>query len=317
MTWPVESTAFAVVVAQENDGVRLDVFLARATGLGRRAAVRMATRCRVNGRRAPKSLVLRAGDRVEVANGPTLESREFVPPRILAEKREFLALAKPAGLPSVALVGGEGPSVAQWLALHYPECATCGGPGESGLVHRLDSGTSGVLLAARTQTAYTWFRAGFAAHLMHKTYHCLVEGDLDAPVQIDLPIGQHRKSSTRVRALPSGRTRRYRRTEARTEVRPIERFGDHTLIEAATSSGARHQIRVHLSAVGHPLLGDTRYGASDQVETTGFFLHASRIEWSGHDGGLQSLSAPTPEAFTRYIEALRISSTSPAGGERP
>lgn len=308
MTGPVESGGVALVVEREDEGVRLDIFLARTTGLGRRAAARMMARCRVNGRRVPKSLLLRCGDRVEVGADPAMDSSDFAPPRLLAEESDFLGLAKPAGLPSVALVGGEGPSVARWLAKHFPECAACGGTGESGLVHRLDSGTSGVLIAARTQNAYSMFRAGFAEHRMKKIYHCLVEGDLDTALEIDLPIGQHRKSRTRVRALTSGDARRYRSTPAETAIRPLERFGSHTLIEATTRSGARHQIRIHLAASGHPLAGDSRYGASGRIPGQEFLLHAQSIEWTDHGGDPKSLGAPIPEAFARQLDELRATS---------
>ena len=152
------------------------------------------------------------------------------------------------------------------------------------------------------------FRAGFAEHRMKKIYHCLVEGDLDTALEIDLPIGQHRKSRTRVRALTSGDARRYRSTPAETAIRPLERFGSHTLIEATTRSGARHQIRIHLAASGHPLAGDSRYGASGRIPGQEFLLHAQSIEWTDHGGDPKSLGAPIPEAFARQLDELRATS---------
>jgi len=265
-----------LVVSSDDTGRRLDEFLARALAVGRRTAIRLAARARVDGRAARKGDRVRSGDVVLV---PHADGATDAPLAVVRETPTVLVLDKPAGLPSVALRGAGGDSLAARIARHFPECADLGRPGECGLVHRLDTGTSGLLLAARTADAYAFLRAQFRAHTVAKEYLALVAGRLERPLRIDAPIGQHRAARSRVRALTTSATaRRYAARTACTDVTPERVFEDTTLVRARTTTGARHQIRVHLASAGHPLLGDPLYGASTPGPV-GFLLHASRIEW--------------------------------------
>lgn len=265
-------------VAEADAGQRLDAFVASRVGVGRRAATRLVVGARVNGRRVPKAHVLAAGDEVALSAGTCCASEEAPVPSVLGAEPASLVLAKPPGLPSVAVVGRAGPSVARWLAAEYPECAALGGPGEAGLVHRLDTGTSGLLLAARSAEAWSDLREQFRRHEIHKEYFAVVEGCVDGSLEIDAPIGQHRKSRTRVRALPPGAHPRYVVTHATTYVSVLQTSTTHSLVAARTTTGARHQIRVHLAHAGHPLVGDVRYGAPP-VDGVDYLLHASGIAW--------------------------------------
>lgn len=298
-----DGTERRAVVAEAEGGIRLDAFLAGQMDVGRRAAARLASRARVNGRRAAKGHVLAAGDVVTLDPDTTAEPL-VEPPTVVRRDDAVLVLAKPSGLPSVAVVGGTGPSVAAWLETEHPECAELGRPGESGLVHRLDTGTSGLLLAARTTDAYTALRSQFEAHRVGKTYLAIVEGHVDAPLEIDAPIGQHRKSRTRVRALGPGTHPRYSVTAARTEVAPLGPVGAATLVRADTNTGARHQVRVHLAHAGHPLVGDVRYGAPPR-DGIDYLLHASEIRWTDPVSGEgREATEPAPREWDDLAQTL-------------
>ncbi|MDG2307295.1 MAG: RluA family pseudouridine synthase [Candidatus Binatia bacterium] len=278
MAFPAQNVRF-LRVTEEDRGVRLDAFVGAALGVGRRTAARLPSEARVNGRRAVKGRHLLPGDEVSLAETPVSEQGDGAPPETISEDGDLLILAKPAGLPTVAMAGKSGPSVAQWLERHHPECTGLGRAGESGLVHRLDNGTSGLLLAARTASAYAALRSQFSEHTITKTYLAIVDGELVDPVTIDAAIGQHRKSRTRVRALSEGPHPRYAITPATSEVRPLRALGRATLVEARTNTGARHQIRAHLAHVGHPLVGDVRYGGTPTPAIPDYMLHASEVAW--------------------------------------
>jgi len=277
---PRLAEAFRFETSEAEAGERLDAFLATRLGLGRRAASRLAERARINGRRARKGQRLAGGDRVEIEPATEVSADESaLAPHVLLEEELLVVLDKPPGLPTVAVRGRDGPSVAAWLTRRLPECAGVGGPGESGIVHRLDTWTSGVLLVARAPAAYQSLRGQFRRHHVEKRYLALVAGDLAEPVVIDAAIGQHQKSRTRVRALPAGEHARYEATPAETTVAPVRRFGSLTLVEARTDTGARHQIRVHLAFAGHPLVADERYGGAPLEGVPHHLLHAAEVSW--------------------------------------
>ena len=283
-----------LVVDEAQAGSRLDAYLASALGLGRAAAARLVGRVRLNGRRAPKGRTVQAGDEILLPGPQTVSSAM---PHLLAHDPDVLVLSKPSGLPSVALVGSEAPAVASWIARTHPECASVGRPGEAGVVHRLDTGTSGVLLVARSALAYASLRDQFDRHAVEKTYIAVVAGHLDRPLEIDVAIGQHKKSRTRVRALEHP-GRRYSVQQAETRVRPVRQIGAFTLVEATTSTGARHQIRVHLAHAGHPLVGDGTYGGPSVHGVDYALLHASQVAWTNPSSGQPEVAEdPLPEAW--------------------
>lgn len=281
-TLPVPDAA-QLVAGSTDGGRRLDEFLASTLAIGRRAATRLAPRVRVNGRRAIKGQRLHAGDVVQLpaeegrsalAAGATLE--------IVRATEHVLVLAKPSGLPSVSLRGSDDDTLAVRIAAQFPECAQLGRPGEAGLVHRLDTGTSGILLAARSPEIYAALRAQFRAHEVEKEYLALVAGRIAAPLRIATPIGQHHNTQRRMRALGAEPPpHRYTAHPAETEVTIDRAFADATLVRARTTTGVRHQIRVHLASIGHPLLNDPLYGDGNASGAThdGFLLHASCIRW--------------------------------------
>jgi 23S rRNA pseudouridine1911/1915/1917 synthase len=306
MTDPADGRAtqgLHLVAGPQHAGRRVDEVLAEALSIGRRAATRLIDRVRVNGRRTAKGQRVRAGDDVVVQAASVTASREI---HLVLTTPDLLAVAKPAGLPSVALRGRETDSLAARIAARFPKCADVGRPGESGLVHRLDTGTSGLLLVARTPEAYDALRAQFRGHRVEKRYLALVEGRLRRAVSITAPIGQHRGSRRRMRALgPGYDAARYAARPAATEVMPVRCFGEATLVRATTRTGARHQVRVHLASIGHPLVNDAAYGEAELPDLPGYLLHAEALRWDDLGGaGERSLELPLPEHAQALLARL-------------
>ena len=268
--------------------MRLDRFLARyLEGCSRRGAHQaiVAGEVTVNGRRAVKAASLSAGDRVEVCGdlGPprALAANPGLDLRVVYEDAAVLALDKPAGMPSHALRRTETDTVANFLLARYPEVAGVGGPPlDAGVVHRLDTDTSGVLLAARTPAAYAALRAQFQAGAVRKIYQAVVHGRVVQAGEVHRAIGPAPHNRRKMRAgerIAGGRA-------ALTRYRPLRSLRRYTLLEVEIVTGVRHQIRVHLAAMGHPVAGDTLYGAPP-IRAARHLLHACELGFRHPDGG--------------------------------
>lgn len=278
-------------------GMRLDVWLGRQLGVGRRAARRLAEVARINGRPAAKGVRVSGDDEIEL---PPAGSADLLARLDLAQSEtpDLLVLEKPSGLPTTALPGRAGASLAAWLALRHPECAALGGPGECGLVHRLDTDTSGLILAARKVSAFEHLRAQFRRHEVEKTYLAVVSGRVEGPLVLDLPIGQHEKSRRRMRIVPAPPAgERYAAQPACSLVEPLHQVENATLVRVTTRTGVRHQVRVHLASAGHPLLGDALYGGPAGPGLAGHLLHASRLVWRNPDGTVTEASSALPGSW--------------------
>jgi 23S rRNA pseudouridine1911/1915/1917 synthase len=282
-------------VDEAGQGLRLDVWLrARFPGWSRRRIARALQegRVRVDGRRARKGQLLHAGSRVELSGPP--DTAENLRPaaedtgiEVLHEDEALVALHKPAGMPSHPLRAGEHGTLANALVARFPECALASDdPREAGLCHRLDAGTSGVLLAARTREAYRAVREAFRRGQVDKEYLALVAGEARAEA-IRGPVGD--------RALP-----------AETRIEPLERLAGFTLVRCATRGGQRHQVRVHLAESGHPVAGDSRYGGPPLQGLSGFFLHAAAVRLPHPaTGAILEVRAPLPGQRQRLLATLR------------
>jgi 23S rRNA pseudouridine1911/1915/1917 synthase len=293
------------VVPPEAAGARLDAWLASALGIGRRAAARLADRARVNGRRAAKGSRVAAGDVVSVAEPGPLGSPFEESDLVLRITPDLLVLDKPAGLPAIAIAGRTGESLAAWIAERHPECAGVGHTGESGLVHRLDNDTSGLILAARHPHAYQALREQFRRHEVEKTYLALVSGTVADPLSLDAPIGHHPKSTRRMRVVPPPPAGdRYESFPALSIVEPERALAGATLVRVRARTGVRHQVRVHLAAAGHPLVGDRLYGGPPCSGAAGHLLHAVRLAWRDAAGASEVAESPVPARWHAVIESL-------------
>lgn len=292
---------------REEAGQRLDrVVIRRVPGLGRKRAARLfaSGAVHVEGRPALKGEPATAGAEmtVELATPESVAAEPEAPLDVRLEMPELVVVAKPAGQPSVPLDNAERGTLAGALVARYPEMRSVGyRPREPGLLHRLDTQTSGLLVAARSARAFEQLRAELRAGRLRKRYLAVVAGDnLDDHGTIDAPIAPDRSNRRRVRVGADIQDRRGAR-RARTRYYVIERSGHFALVEVEVSHAYRHQVRAHLASIGHPIAGDTLYGG-EAVPSLGarHALHASYIAWAG------DTDVPAFEVEDRLPDGLRL-----------
>ena len=271
---------------EEGDaGQRVDVVLARRVPeLSRARAKRLIEEgvVRVGGRRVKKSYTVSVGDRVTLESLPGPVDFYAAPDPdlsldILVENVGYVVVAKPAGVPSHPLKEGEVGTLAGALVAHYPEMRDVGySKREPGILHRLDNDTSGVMLAARDQATFDALRQQLQAGEIEKRYLARCQGIVPAPMIIDTPIANDPRDSRRVRACTDPREiKRLGAQPATTEVLTSTPAEHGSLIEVRANHARRHQIRVHLASIGHPLLGDPLYGGPSPGH---HLLHAVSIQ---------------------------------------
>jgi len=286
---------------------RLDKLLCeQLPGCSRRLAKELiaAGHVRIDGRRTRKGQEILPGAIVDVDSEydehAQLQPNEKLSVAILYEDADVVAVDKPAGMPTHAVRASETETVANFLLARYPEVAELGGALEPGLVHRLDNDTSGVLLAARTTAAHADLRRQFAAHLVVKKYLALVRGEVARAATIDAPIEHVRGKGRRMRMAAPGNGR-----EAVTHILPLRRFTSHTLLEIEMRTGVRHQVRVHLAAIGHPIEGDSVYDRPTEEAIGRHLLHASSIEFVHPQSGEKVIvRSELPEDFRARLASL-------------
>lgn len=285
-------------VNEEQAGVRLDKLLLQAVpALGRAGAKRLFEDGKVRvhdagaerGRRVSKGDVAKAGDVVSIDVAPEAQSQAAAPDAALPlavvfETDKVLVFDKPAGQPSAPLEPGELGTLANALVARYPECAGIGfSPREPGLCHRLDTETSGLVMAARTKQAFDVLTKAIKEERIDKRYLlvCAAE-DLPESGTIEIPLAPHPKDRRRVLACMHPRdVVRNAPRPARTTYVKVSEHGGYALVEARAGKAMRHQIRAHFAALGHPLVGDTLYGGEAVEGLSRHALHASLISWGG------------------------------------
>ena len=260
----------------EEAGTRLDRFVGeKCPELSRTQAQKLIAdgHIMVNGHAAKPSLKLNPGDRVEVVIPPTPPSPlspEAMPLTILYEDDDLLVLDKPAGLAVHPAPGHPGHTLLNAVLSHFPHLAELSDSLRPGVVHRLDKDTSGVMLVAKNKAAQADLINQFKSRSITKAYLALVKGRL-TPERglIEAAIGRDPRHRKRMAVVTGGR-------EARTEYQVIKYLGDCTLLEVVPETGRTHQIRVHLAAIGYPVVGDAVYGVKS-THLSRQFLHASRL----------------------------------------
>ena len=302
----------AMAIPAGTGPMRLDAFLAHhVPHCSRRTAQRViaAGEVRVNGQRARKAQSVAAGDTVEVPDvlyaSPQLQPNPHLVVPVLYEDAALIAIDKPAGMPSHALRAHETETAANFLLAHHPDLAGVGkSDKEPGLVHRLDTDTSGVLLAARTAAAYRAVRQQFSTRQVKKEYLAVVHGDVPTAGEVRAPITHDRHNRRKMRACsatgPAARP-------AVTRYRPLQRFGAYALLAVEIPTGVMHQIRVHLAALGHPIVGDRLYGGVlCDGDPPRHLLHASRLTVVHPETGRPlTVECAPPADFAAFVRQLR------------
>ena len=308
-----ETQEFLVPAAAH--GERLDVFLTRQMPEWSRSQIQRLIRSGlvwVGARKAAKAgETIEGGTRVTVqAERPELQALpEAVPLAIVYEDEDLVVIDKPAGMVVHVGAGVRSGTLVNALLYHFRHLSSMGGELRPGIVHRLDRMTSGLVIVAKNDSAHRQLAADFKARIVHKTYTVLVHGRMaDESGEIRWPVG--RDPVRRVRMKAGGLGAR----EAATRYRVARRFGRFTLLEAEPLTGRTHQLRVHFSALGHPIVGDTLYGAPCRLHLgTGeretlkrTFLHASALAFQHpHSHAairLQSALPPELKDFLGVIE---------------
>ncbi len=301
-----------IAIDEARAGQRLDKVVAAVAGLGRARARVLFEQGRVwvwsgdRRRAAQKGARAVAGSEIEIAIVDDELSAQALPDASLAltlllERDDLVVIDKPAGVPSAPIRRGERGTVANALVARYPEMAALGfSAREPGLCHRLDTGTSGILLAARTPAAFAALTRALRAGEMDKRYLAVCRNALDDQGEIDVALANDPRDPRRVIACDDELTSLAVRP-AVTRWRVLERAGDRCLVEARAARAHRHQVRVHLAHLGAPIAGDSLYGGEPALEGR-HALHASQLAWRGGDGvAAFEARSPLPPALRALL----------------
>ena len=294
--------------SEESKNQRLDAFLASSLdGLTRSQATRLieSGEVAVNGKTAGKSYKLAGGEDIAVTL-PEPEPVEAVPQDIpldvVYEDADVIVVNKPSGMVVHPAPGHPDGTLVNALLYHCAGTLSgIGGALRPGIVHRIDRDTSGLIIAAKNDAAHQYLSAQLADHTLARTYECIVVGKLrEDRGTVDAPIARHPTDRKRMAVVAGGR-------EAVTHWEVIARYPGYTHVRCRLETGRTHQIRVHMAYIGHPILGDTVYGAKKEVPgLTGQCLHAVGLRFlhpRTHE--VVELSCPLPEEFTRMLQKIR------------
>jgi 23S rRNA pseudouridine1911/1915/1917 synthase len=309
-----------LTVPDEGDDLRLDRFLASALALSRSQLQRLIKEgsVLVGGRPAKANQAVKTGQEISIDVPEPIEAApapEDLPLPIVYQDKDLIVVDKPAGMVVHPAAGHDGGTMVNALLHHVDDLSGIGGEKRPGIVHRLDKGTSGLMVVAKHDRAHEELARQFAQREVEKEYLALAWGEVMAGRRIDAPIGRD-PSNRKKMAAESARVRRTR--AAVTRIVRAEHFGRVlTLVQVAIHTGRTHQIRVHLSAIGHPIVGDALYGGvhrripGDIRAVTHLdrpFLHSARLVFTHPDDGrrMEFLSA-MPADLQKVLDELRAS----------
>jgi len=296
------------------DGLRLDAALARLFGLSRTAAAQIARDglATVDGAVSAKSDRVVAGAWLEVELPAPVAAPTHAPVpvpglSVVYEDDDVVVVDKPVGVAAHPSPGWDGPTVVGGLTAAGHRVATSGAAERQGVVHRLDVGTSGLMVVAKSESAYAALKAAFRERTVDKRYAALVQGHPD-PLRgtVDAPIDRHPTSSYRFAVVAGGRP-------SVTHYETVEAFRAASLLDVRLETGRTHQIRVHMAALRHPCVGDLTYGAdptlADRLGLTRQWLHAARLGFAHPgDGRWVEFASEPPADLAGALDRLAAQS---------
>ena len=305
-----------ITVLSEFAGTRLDAFLASQLADVSRATIHKAIQsgdCFVNNGIAKASYKVRAGDEIQLELPevvPLEAAPENIPLDIVYEDDELIVINKPAGMVVHPGAGVQSGTLANALVYHFNHLSQANSL-RPGIVHRLDVGTSGLMVVAKTDRAHQHLAAQFEARTTEKHYTALVYGAIKADQgRIDEPIGRDPRNRVKMAVRPQGRS-------AVTLYRAVERFTEFTLLDVEIKTGRTHQVRVHLAHLKHPIVGDATYDGGRinmvkegrlrrAIERLGRpFLHAASLRFEHLNGEHLAFEVPLPDGLQEYLASLR------------
>jgi 23S rRNA pseudouridine1911/1915/1917 synthase len=295
-------------------GMRLDAAVARVFGISRTVAAELVRSgdVSVDGTVRRKSERVAGGSSVQVVLPDEPQPVQIVPIEvpdlgIVYEDDAIVVVDKPVGVAAHPSPGWDGPTVIGGLAAAGHRIATSGAAERQGVVHRLDVGTSGLMVVAKTESAYSSLKAAFRERLVDKRYRAVVQGHPD-PLRgtIDAPIDRHPTSAYKFAVVAGGRP-------SITHYETIEAFRAASLLDIRLETGRTHQIRVHMAAVRHPCVGDLQYGADPTLAArlglSRQWLHAAQLRFAHpEDGRPVSFASPDPPDLAEALTRLRADS---------
>lgn len=305
----METTTELIV---EMAGERLDRYISdHLPDLSRAAVQRLIEEgnIRVNRRERKASYRVQAGEAITVRTPPpepVAARAEAIPLDIVYEDDSVIVVNKPAGM-VVHPAGGHTTGTLVNALLAHTAGLSVGGEERPGIVHRLDSETSGLIIVAKNDAAMRNLQAQFKARRVHKTYLALVEGRITPPRgKIDAPIGRDPKHRQRMAVVTASNVKT---REAVTNYRTVANLGKYTLVEAEPQTGRTHQIRVHFEFMGFPVAGDAIYGSrkKNRLGLERQFLHAWKLALTLPDGRAASFTAPLPSDLQAVLSQLEFS----------
>ncbi|NDD27367.1 MAG: RluA family pseudouridine synthase [Proteobacteria bacterium] len=310
-----------IEVDDDADGERLDVFVSRATRISRTHIQDLLTDGHVrylgprNLSKLKAGLKVQSGDQFSVTP-PAVQPLDDVQPEdipldIVYEDADLLVINKARGMVVHPAPGSERGTLVNALLHHVRDLSGIAGIGRPGIVHRLDKDTSGLIVVAKNDNAHSELSRQFGSRLVKKIYVALVHGSAASESTIDMPIGRHPVDRKRMAVVYSGRP-------AVTEFRKVESLDGYSLLDVRIKTGRTHQIRVHLSWLGFPIVGDPLYCRRDPLALNGQFLHARHLSFTHPTHGhVLTFDQPLPAALAECLERVRSGQVPPGEAESP
>ena len=311
-----------LITVQSSDAqTRLDTFISQNSDLSRSGAARLIDdeMVTVNGKPAQKRYAVREGDEICITL-PELQSAKARPQDIaldiIYEDKHLLVINKPKGMVVHPAAGNYEGTLVNALLYYCPdELSGINGEQRPGIVHRIDKDTSGLLVVAKTDEAHKGLSSQLESHSIRREYRALVNGGLSSDEgTVDLPIGRHPNERKKMAVI---RSQGQRARNAITHYKVLERFGKVSYLALELETGRTHQIRVHMSSLGHSLLGDEVYGGGSSLFEkkhshllSGQCLHAKRLSFTHPiTNEFMSFECDLPENFEKLLEILRKEQT--------